>query len=74
MAVASWDVNQTGFLDRPRLQGLPSPAKSPTGDSNFKVSKLFAMLPAETEGDAKARTPAHKQTFGASSSSGQTRR
>jgi hypothetical protein len=74
MAVASWEVNQTGFLDRPRLQGHPSPAKSQTGDSNFKVSKLYGMLPAETEGDAKARTPADKQTFGACLSSGRTRR
>ena len=32
------------------------------GDADFKVSKLYGMLPAETEGDAKARTPADNQT------------
>ncbi len=32
------------------------------GDSDFKVSKLYGMLPAETEGDAAARTPADNQT------------
>jgi alkyl hydroperoxide reductase subunit AhpC len=32
------------------------------GDNNFNVSKLYGMLPAQTEGDAKARTPADNQT------------
>jgi thioredoxin-dependent peroxiredoxin len=32
------------------------------GDADFKVSKLFGMLPADTSGDAKARTPADNQT------------
>jgi alkyl hydroperoxide reductase subunit AhpC len=32
------------------------------GDSDFKVSKLYGMLPAGVEGDAKARTPADNQT------------
>ncbi|MGZ4400256.1 MAG: peroxiredoxin [Gaiellaceae bacterium] len=32
------------------------------GDSDFAVSKLYGMLPAETSGDAKARTPADNQT------------
>ncbi len=32
------------------------------GDSDFNVSKLYGMLPAETEGDAAARTPADNQT------------
>lgn len=32
------------------------------GDADFKVSKLYGMLPAEVEGDAKARTPADNQT------------
>ncbi len=31
------------------------------GDDDFKVSKLYGMLPAETEGDAGARTPADNQ-------------
>ena len=32
------------------------------GDDDFKVSKLYDMLPAEVEGDAKSRTPADNQT------------
>ncbi len=32
------------------------------GDHDFKVSKLYGMLPAETEGDPTARTPAQNQT------------
>jgi thioredoxin-dependent peroxiredoxin len=32
------------------------------GDDNFKVSKLYAMLAADTTGDAKTRTPADNQT------------
>jgi len=32
------------------------------GDADFKVSKLYGMLPADVSGDAKARTPAQNQT------------
>jgi alkyl hydroperoxide reductase subunit AhpC len=32
------------------------------GDSDFNVSKLYGMLPAETSGDAASRTPADNQT------------
>jgi thioredoxin-dependent peroxiredoxin len=32
------------------------------GDSDFEVSKLYGMLPAETAGDAGDRTPADNQT------------
>ena len=32
------------------------------GDADFRVSKLYGMLPAETSGEAKARTPADNQT------------
>jgi alkyl hydroperoxide reductase subunit AhpC len=32
------------------------------GDADFSVSKLYGMLPADTEGEAKARTPADNQT------------
>jgi alkyl hydroperoxide reductase subunit AhpC len=32
------------------------------GDADFKVSKLYGMLPAETEGEAGSRTPADNQT------------
>ena len=32
------------------------------GDPDYTVSKLYGMLPAETSGDAKSRTPADNQT------------
>jgi alkyl hydroperoxide reductase subunit AhpC len=32
------------------------------GDNDFNVSKLYGMLPAETAGDVKTRTPADNQT------------
>ena len=32
------------------------------GDADFSVSKLYGMLPAETSGEAKERTPADNQT------------
>jgi alkyl hydroperoxide reductase subunit AhpC len=32
------------------------------GDVDFEVSKRYGMLPAQTSGDAKARTPADNQT------------
>jgi thioredoxin-dependent peroxiredoxin len=32
------------------------------GDADFNVAKLYGMLPASVEGDAKGRTPADNQT------------
>ena len=32
------------------------------GDDDFSVAKLYGMLPADTSGDAKGRTPADNQT------------
>src|SRR5258705_8426481 len=32
------------------------------GDADFKVSKLYGMLPPDTDGDPAARTPADNQT------------
>ena len=32
------------------------------GDADYKVSKLYGMLPAETSGDPKSRAPADNQT------------
>src|SRR5439155_22884895 len=32
------------------------------GDSDFEVSKLYGMLPADVEGEATERTPAQNQT------------
>jgi hypothetical protein len=43
------------------------------GDSDFTVSKLDGMLPAETSGEVAARTPADNQTVRCSSSA-RTRR
>ena len=34
------------------------------GDSDFNVSKLYGMLPADASGDAASRTPADNQTVG----------
>ncbi len=52
---ASWakDIEET--------QGT-APNYPMIGDSDFKVSKLYGMLPAEVSGDAAARTPADNQT------------
>jgi alkyl hydroperoxide reductase subunit AhpC len=38
------------------------PAYPIIGDADFAVSKLYGMLPADTSGDAKARTAADNQT------------
>jgi len=32
------------------------------GDTDFSIAKLYGMLPADTSGDAKARTPADNAT------------
>jgi alkyl hydroperoxide reductase subunit AhpC len=32
------------------------------GDADLKVSKLYGMLPADTEGTSQGRTPANNQT------------
>jgi alkyl hydroperoxide reductase subunit AhpC len=52
---ASWakDIEET--------QGT-APNYPMIGDSDFKVSKLYGMLPAEVSGDAAVRTPADNQT------------
>ena len=52
---ASWakDIEET--------QGT-APNYPMIGDSDFKVSKLYGMLPAEVSGDAASRTPADNQT------------
>jgi len=38
------------------------PAYPIIGDSDYNVSKLYGMLPADTSGDAADRTAAHNQT------------
>jgi alkyl hydroperoxide reductase subunit AhpC len=52
---AKWaaDIEQT--------QGV-APNYPMIGDADFRVSKLYGMLPAETSGDPLGRTPADNQT------------
>jgi alkyl hydroperoxide reductase subunit AhpC len=47
--------------DIAETQGTP-PNYPIIGDPEFKISKLYGMLPAEVEGDPTARTPAQNQT------------
>jgi alkyl hydroperoxide reductase subunit AhpC len=47
--------------DIEETQGL-APNYPTIGDADFNVSKLYGMLPADTEGDPLARTPADNQT------------
>jgi thioredoxin-dependent peroxiredoxin len=59
-------VDQTGkheqwAKDIEETQGY-APNYPIIGDSDFNVSKLYGMLPASTEGDSDARTPADNQT------------
>ena len=64
--VIGLSVDATGDHDRwaddiEETQGA-RPGYPIIGDADFIVSKLYGMLPASTEGDAKARTPADNQT------------
>ena len=64
--VIGLSVDATGDHDRwaddiEETQGA-RPGYPIIGDAVFNVSKLYGMLPASTEGDAKARTPADNQT------------
>jgi alkyl hydroperoxide reductase subunit AhpC len=59
-------VDQTGkheqwAKDIEETQGY-APNYPIIGDSDFNVSKLYGMLPASTDGDSDARTPADNQT------------
>jgi alkyl hydroperoxide reductase subunit AhpC len=59
-------VDQTGkheqwAKDIEETQGY-APNYPIIGDNDFNVSKLYGMLPASTEGDSDARTPADNQT------------
>jgi thioredoxin-dependent peroxiredoxin len=59
-------VDQTGkheqwAKDIEETQGY-APNYPIVGDSDFNVSKLYGMLPASTDGDSDARTPADNQT------------
>jgi len=61
LSVDSVDDHARWAKDIQETQGT-APNYPIIGDSDFKVSKLYDMLPAAVSGDAKARTPADNQT------------
>ena len=61
LSVDSVDDHARWASDIKETQGT-APNYPIIGDSDFKVSKLYDMLPAAVSGDAKSRTPAENQT------------
>jgi thioredoxin-dependent peroxiredoxin len=61
LSVDSTEDHQSWARDIEETQGY-APNYPLIGDADFNVSKLYGMLPAEVEGDPKARTPADNQT------------
>ncbi len=61
LSVDAVDDNQRWASDIEETQGT-APNYPIISDSDFNVSKLYDMLPAEVEGDAGTRTPADNQT------------
>ena len=61
LSVDGTEDHQSWARDIEETQGY-APNYPLIGDADFKVSKLYGMLPAEVEGDTKARTPADNQT------------
>jgi alkyl hydroperoxide reductase subunit AhpC len=61
LSVDPVDKHSSWAKDIQETQGT-APNYPMIGDSDFKVSKLYGMLPAEVSGDAAARTPADNQT------------
>jgi alkyl hydroperoxide reductase subunit AhpC len=61
LSVDPTDKHEQWARDIEETQGT-APNYPVIGDSDFVVSKLYGMLPAATEGDAGARTPADNQT------------
>jgi alkyl hydroperoxide reductase subunit AhpC len=61
LSVDSVDDNRRWASDIEETQGA-APNYPIISDSDFNVSKLYDMLPADVEGDAGARTPADNQT------------
>ena len=55
------DVLEVARPDAKR-ERLRSAVEERAGDADFKVSKLYGMLPSETSGDPGSRTPADNQT------------
>src|ERR1700683_5151660 len=61
LSVDALDNHERWAKDIEETQGT-APNYPIIGDSDFAVSKLYGMLPADTSGDPGARTPADNQT------------
>jgi alkyl hydroperoxide reductase subunit AhpC len=61
LSVDALDKHEQWAKDIEETQGA-APNYPIISDADFNVSKLYGMLPAETSGDAAARTPADNQT------------
>jgi len=61
LSVDATDDHDAWAKDIEETQGT-APNFPMIGDADFKVSKLYGMLPASTSGDAKTRTPADNMT------------
>jgi thioredoxin-dependent peroxiredoxin len=61
LSVDPMDRHQDWIDDITETQGA-TPNYPIISDADFKVSKLYGMLPASTEGDPLSRTPADNQT------------
>jgi alkyl hydroperoxide reductase subunit AhpC len=61
LSVDATDDHERWARDIEETQGH-APNYPIIGDVDFQVSKLYGMLPAETSGQASARTPADNQT------------
>jgi len=61
LSVDSVDDHKKWAKDIQETQGS-APNYPLIGDADFKVAKLYDMLPASVSGDAKARTPADNAT------------
>ena len=61
LSVDATDDHERWAADIEETQGT-RPSYPIIGDNDFQVSKLYDMLPAETSGDAKSRTPADNAT------------
>jgi thioredoxin-dependent peroxiredoxin len=61
LSVDNLDNHEAWAKDIEETQGT-APNFPIIGDSDFNVSKLYGMLPADVEGDPTERTPAQNQT------------
>ena len=60
LSVDSTTITKAGRRTSRRRRAAPN--YPIIGDGDFKVSKLYGMLPADVEGDPKCRTPVDNQT------------